>query len=173
MRILKKGLGYIIYVLIGSWLPHYQLGYSWPVSKRIKQICAKLMFNKCGKNGDIGRRISFSSNIELGDNSSIGDNSYIVGQVSIGKDVMIAPSVALIASNHNYKERTIPMNKQGSTHKGITVGDNVWIGYGVIITDGVDIGNNTVIAAGSVVTKSIKENVLVGGNPARTIKELT
>ena len=81
---LKKGIGYLLYVFVGSWLPHYQLGYSWPISKIIKQIAGKLMFEKCGRNVDIGRHISFSSKVSLGDNSSIGDNAYINGEITIG-----------------------------------------------------------------------------------------
>jgi maltose O-acetyltransferase len=54
----------------------------------------------------------------------------------------------------------------------ITIGDNVWIGGGAIICPGVSIGDNAVIAAGSVVTKDVKSNVLVGGNPAKFIKSI-
>lgn len=54
----------------------------------------------------------------------------------------------------------------------IEIGDNVWIGGGAIICPGVKIGKNTTVAAGSVVTKDIPENILVGGNPCRITKEL-
>lgn len=54
----------------------------------------------------------------------------------------------------------------------VTIGDNVWIGGSSVINPGITVGNNSVIASGSVVTKSVPENVLVGGNPAKIIKIL-
>lgn len=167
---LKKGLGYLLYVFIGSWLPHYQLGYKWTISKYIKQLCAKLMFDNCGKNVDIGRHISFSSNVSLGDNSSIGDNTYINGELHIGADVMMAANCAFIATTHNFNRNDIPMNRQGGGASKIVIEDDVWIGYGVIITQGVYIGKGVVLAAGAVVTKSVPDYAIAGGVPARIIK---
>ena len=128
------------------------------------------MFDYCGKNVDIGRKISFSSQVSLGDRSSIGDNTYILGKVVIGKDVMMAANCALIASNHNFDNLDIPMNQQGGTDSPIEIGDNVWIGYGCIILAGVKIGSGAVIAAGSVVSKDVSENTIVAGIPAKCIK---
>ena len=167
---LKKAIGYLLYVFVGSWLPHYQIGYKWPVSVFIKRICAKLMFDECGKKVDIGRHISFSSNIKLGDRSSIGDNAYINGSICIGKDVMMAANCAFIANSHNYARVDVQMNRQGTKKSVITIDDNVWIGYGVIITAGVHIGKNSIVAAGAVVTKDVPKNTIVGGVPAKIIK---
>ena len=55
----------------------------------------------------------------------------------------------------------------------VTVGDNVWIGGNVVINPGVAIGNNVVIGSGSVVTRSIPDNVIAAGNPCRVIREIT
>ena len=66
----------------------------------------------------------------------------------------------------------IPIRLQGTSHKGIIVGDNCWIGAKATILDGVRIGNGCVIAAGSVVTKSFPDNVIIAGNPAKIIKKL-
>lgn len=168
----KKALGYFLYVIVGQWLPHYQLGHTWIIAKNIRKITGKLLFNKCGKNVDIGRKSKLSFKLELGDNSSIGDNCYIQGNVRIGKDVMMGPQVMIIAENHNFDDINIPMNLQGSNHKGIVIGDNVWLGARTIILDGVNIANGTVIAAGSIVTKDItEENSIYGGNPAKFIKK--
>ncbi len=54
----------------------------------------------------------------------------------------------------------------------MTIGDNFWAGGGAIIVPGVTLGDNVIIAAGAVVTKSFGDNVLIGGNPARVIKNL-
>ena len=170
MNKIKKAIGYILYTFIGGILPHYGLGIEWKVSKLIRQICAKLYFNKCGNNVDIGRRCKLSPNISIGNNSGIGDNSYIQGEVIIGNDVMMAPNVAIIAVNHNYDRIDIPMNKQGKKEKPINICDDVWLGYGSKILSGVTVNKGAIVGAGSVVTKDVPEYSIVGGNPARVIK---
>lgn len=168
---IRKMVGYILYIFLGSILPHYQLGINWRISNLIRKISAKLYFEYCGKNVDLGRKIKLSSSIRIGDNSGIGDYCYVQGSLKIGKDVMIAPKVTFLGSNHNFNDLNKPMNKQGHNEKGIVIMDNVWIGYGAIILDGVTINEGAVIAAGSVVTKNVKENEIVGGNPARLIRK--
>ncbi len=166
---ITKSVGYILYVFT-SWLPHYQLHYSWPITTRIRRIAAKLMFDKCGEKVDIGRKISFSSHFSLGDRSSVGDNAYILGNVTIGNDVMMAANCAFIASNHNTKRTDIPMNQQGGTDAPIVIGDDVWICYGSTVCAGVKIENGAIIAAGSVVTRDVPPYAIVGGVPAQIIK---
>lgn len=107
-----KMIGYFLYVST-SWLPHYQFHYPWPITTAIRRISGKLMFDKCGNKVDIGRKISFSRKVSLGDKSSIGDNAYLVGEIKIGKDVMMAANCALIASNHKFDKLDVPMNTQG------------------------------------------------------------
>ncbi len=166
---MKKAIGYLLYVLIGCWLPHYQLGFSWPLCAVFKRFCARMMLDECGDKVDIGRHISFSSHISLGDRSSIGDNAYINGPIKIGKDVMMAPNCAFIANTHNTERIDIPMNQQGNQCMPITIGDDVWIGYGVVILPGVKVGNGSVLAAGTVVTKDVPDYTVVGGVPGRII----
>lgn len=170
MKKIIKGLGYALYLLIGQWLPHYIAGHTCIISKFIRKISAKMFFDKCGKNVDLGRKVKLSTKIQIGNNSGIGDNNYFIGKVIIGNDVMIGPQVMFIASNHNYKDKTIPMNKQGTNSKGIFIDDNVWIGARAIILDGVHIKSGTIVGAGAIVTKDTEENSIVGGNPAKIIK---
>ena len=146
------------------------MGHCWIISKKIRTICGKLYFDYCGSNGDIGRHVRLSSKIKLGDNSGIGDNCYIQGTVHIGSNVMMAPNVAIIAANHVCDRTDIPMNAQGSVERMITIGDDVWIGYGAIILGGVTIGNGSVVAAGAVVTTDVQPYTVVGGIPAQRIK---
>mgnify|MGYP004463476607 CR=1 FL=1 len=171
MNKVKKLIGYILYGLLGSWLPHYACGITWKFSKLIRQISGKLLFDNCGKNVDIGRHCKLSSQISLGDNSGIGDNSYIQGKVIIGNNVMMAPNVAIIAANHNFGRKDIPMNQQGSVDMAINIEDDVWIGYGATILAGVTINKGVIIAAGAVVTADVPEYTIVGGVPARMIKK--
>lgn len=104
--------------------------------------------------------IDLGEGMEIGDNSSIGPFSYIgcAGYIKIGKNVMIGPKVSMFAENHNFSDRNIDIKLQGTNQKGITIEDNCWIGSNVIILDGVTIGEGSVIAAGTIVTKSIPRN---------------
>lgn len=109
--------------------------------------------------------------VELGDRTYINHDSEIRcrERITIGNNVSIAYNVLIQDSDYhtiydkegNPKPQTLP----------ITIEDNVWIGANAIILKGVTIGEGSVIAAGSVVTKSIPPHTLVGGNPAKVIKE--
>lgn len=170
MSKINKIIGYTMYALLGSWLPHYSFGYVWKFPKWVRKIACNLLFDYCGKNVDIGRKCKLSSKVSIGHNSGIGDNAYLQGKIQLGNDVMMGPNVAIIASNHNFSDLNQPMNKQGSVESSITIGNNVWIGYGTIILAGVTIGDGCVIGAGTVVTKDVPENSIVGGVPAKIIK---
>lgn len=112
--------------------------------------------------------------IRIGDNSLIGEQNILRGQggITIGDRVYTAPKVQMLAVNHIYHDPTRPMVEQGITAEGITVEDDVWIGAGAILTDGVHVGKGAVIAAGAVVTEDVPAHTVVGGIPARVIKEI-
>jgi len=117
-------------------------------------------------NCDNGKNIHVGKNFLANYNVTILD----IAPVHIGDYVMIAPNTLITTVNH-------PMNPSGRRkHLGIakpvTIGNDVWIGANVTILPGVTIGNNVVVAAGAVVTKEVPDNVLVGGVPARIIKEI-
>lgn len=111
--------------------------------------------------------------IHIGRDSLIGERSILRGQggITIGNRVYTAPLVQLLAVNHNFADPTRPIITQGITAEGIVVEDDVWIGAGAIITDGVRIGRGAVVAAGAVVTADVAPHTLVGGIPARTLKQ--
>lgn len=163
MRKIKTLIGYLIYVVVGGNLPHYQCGYKWPVSRAFRQLSARLMFLKCGSKVDIGRKISFSSKVSIGSCSSIGDYAHIHGELNIGNNVMIAPHCAFIASDHVISDIDKPMNRQGTIEGVITIADNCWIGYGSTILNNVCIGEGAIVAAGAVVTKNVPPFAIVGG----------
>jgi acetyltransferase-like isoleucine patch superfamily enzyme len=114
------------------------------------------------------------SGIWIGDNSLIGELNVIRGQggVRIGNRVYTSPMVQLVAVNHVFDDPTRPFVEQGITAQGITIEDDVWIGSGAIVTDGVTIGRASVVAAGSVVTCDVAPHVVVAGAPARIIKKI-
>lgn len=107
--------------------------------------------------------------LEIGKNTYINPNSLIIAnsEVKIGSDCAIAWDCQIIDDDLHQviidKNEVIPS-------KPITIGDHVWIGARCTILKGVEIGENCIIAAGSVVTKSVPANSIVGGNPAALIK---
>jgi acetyltransferase-like isoleucine patch superfamily enzyme len=114
------------------------------------------------------------SGIQIGSDSLIGEYSVIRGQggVSIGNRVYTSPFTQIIAVNHVFDDPAISFVQQGITAQGIVIEDDVWIGSGAVITDGVHVGKGAVIAAGAVVTKNVPPHTVVGGVPARPIKEI-
>jgi maltose O-acetyltransferase len=94
-----------------------------------------------------------------------------VATVTIGDDVQIGPNVQLLTPTHPVEPG--PRRDKWEAARPIVVGDNVWLGGGVIVCPGVTIGANTVVGAGAVVTRDLPANVVAVGNPARVIRELT
>lgn len=114
----------------------------------------------------------YGYNITLGDNVFLNFNCCVldVMEVSIGNNVLIGPNVQIYTATHpiNAKERATMLEFA----KPIKIGNDVWIGGGAIICPGVTIGDGVVIGAGAVVTKDVRDNVFVAGNPAKEIKKI-
>ena len=130
--------------------------------------------------GSLGRNVSVEPpfRCDYGNNIYIGSDVFInfdcvildVCSVIIGDYCQIGPGVHIYSATHplDPEERARGLEYG----KPIAIGQNVWIGGRAIINPGITIGNNVVIGSGSVLTKDIPNNVLVGGNPARIIKSL-
>jgi maltose O-acetyltransferase len=93
-----------------------------------------------------------------------------VAKVTIGEDVQIGPNVQLLTATHPLDPT--PRRDKWEGADPITIGDNVWLGGGVIVCPGVTIGENTVVGAGSVVVASLPANVVAVGAPAKVIRQL-
>jgi acetyltransferase-like isoleucine patch superfamily enzyme len=108
----------------------------------------------------------------VGDDSNIGPYSYIgcSGGISIGSNVMMSPRVSLFAENHNFADVTRTMKSQGVTRQPIVIEDDCWIASHSVVLAGVTIGRGSIVAAGSVVTKSVPPYSIVAGSPARVIR---
>lgn len=130
--------------------------------------------------GHTGKRVSVQAtfNCDNGQNISVGEDFLSnynltildIAPVVIGHNVMIGPNVDIYTVNH-------PIDAKARRHymaQGfpVTIGNDVWIGGKASIMPGVTIGSNVVIAAGAVVTKDVPDNVLVGGVPAKVIRRL-
>src|SRR5512144_1396562 len=114
------------------------------------------------------------SGIKIGRNSLVGEYSVIRGQggVEIGDRVYTSPFTQIIAVNHVFDDPNKPFVDQGITAQGIVIEDDVWLGAGAVITDGVRVGKGAVVAAGAVVTKDVLPHTVVGGVPAKIIKQI-
>jgi acetyltransferase-like isoleucine patch superfamily enzyme len=112
--------------------------------------------------------------IRIGADSLIGELNVLRGQggITIGDRVYTGPLVQILAVNHVYHDPSRPMIEQGITAQGIHIEDDVWLGAGSIITDGVTVGKGAVVAAGAVVTGDVPPHSVVGGVPARVLKRI-
>jgi acetyltransferase-like isoleucine patch superfamily enzyme len=112
---------------------------------------------------------------------SIGDGTYIGRfvqinawrSVAIGSNVLIADRVCITDADHNFEATNTPIRLQGDSFRGaVSLLDGCWIGIGVVILPGVTVGRNAVVAANAVVTKDVPDFAVVGGVPAKIIKQL-
>lgn len=111
-------------------------------------------------------------NIEIGNNVTINQRAIFNGAagLEIRDNVLIGPRVTIYTTNHLYMDKDKNINSQGSEFKKVIIEEDVWICTGAIILPGVTLKKGTVVAAGSVVTKSTDSYSVVAGSPARHIK---
>lgn len=164
--------GYISYSIVGNLfeIPPFKLR----VVGALRVFFARLFVESCGKGVVIERGASFGRKLKIGNKSGIGKNAWIRGTVSIGNYVLMAPNVVILTQNHVYDRIDIPIIEQGTTsEEPVIIEDDCWICQNVIILPGITIGKGAILAAGAVVTKNVPPYSIVGGNPARLIKQRT
>jgi maltose O-acetyltransferase len=116
--------------------------------------------------------------VDYGVNIAIGPRTFVnyqltaldVAPIRIGADCQIGPGVQLLTPTHPIEPG--PRREKWESAEPITIGDNVWLGGGVIVLPGVRIGDDSVIGAGAVVTGDIPARVVAVGNPARVIRQI-
>lgn len=130
--------------------------------------------------GSTGKRLYIESSFkcDYGQNIHVGESFYAnfncvildAAKVTIGDNCMLAPQVGIYTATHPID----PVERATGIEfaKPITLGDNCWVGGMAVINPGVTLGNNVVVASGAVVTKSFPDNVVIGGNPAKIIKQI-
>lgn len=116
--------------------------------------------------------------VDYGEHLHIGARTFVnynltaldVATITIGEDCQLGPNVQLLTPTHPVEPG--PRRDKLEAAKPITIGNNVWLGGGVIVCPGVTIGDDSVIGAGSVVTRDIPAGVLAVGNPARVLRSI-
>ncbi len=115
-------------------------------------------YTDCGKNITVGKNVFINACCKFQDQ----------GGITIGDGCLLGHNVTIATLNHEFA----PARRANMIPEPVTIGKNVWIGSGVIILPGVEIGDGAVIGAGSIVTKSVPENTIAAGNPAKFIRKI-
>ena len=147
-----------------------------PSDNEKKQKYMTEVFAECGENCYIelpfhanwgGHHVHFGFGIYLNSNATFVDD----GHIYVGNKVMFGPNVTIATASHpidpTLRSRGLQYNRD------VHIGENAWIGAGVVILPGVSVGRNAVIGAGSVVTKDIPDNVVAVGNPCKVVREVS
>lgn len=147
----------------------FKINHTMPMTPECDELIKEL-FQNSGENLRVQPPLqcNLGANVKIGNNVVVMYNSLFMsaGGITIEDGAMIAANCSLISNNHDFKERQI------LTCKPVVIGKKAWIGANSIILPGVTVGENAVVAAGSVVTKDVAPNTLVGGVPAKFIKNL-
>ena len=148
-----------------------------PSKGNLKRL--KALFSFCGENVFIeyGFHMDYGDNIAIGDRTYLNANCTIIdsaktvqSSVQIGADCLIGPNVQLLAVSHDIEPNARLMKHNYADD--INIGNNVWLGGGVIVLAGVSMGDNCVVGAGSVVTKNTEQNSFYAFNPAFKVRAL-
>ena len=162
----------MLYYYFAYYLPD-SYGRFGKVYNFIRVYLCKKIFRKCGSIRTINRKVNFGSgfDVEIGNDSGIGANTTIPHNTIIGNNCMISRNVFILNRNHSFSRVDIPINDQGfKPEKQTIIEDDCWIGMNSLLTPGRIIKKGSIIAMGSVLTKDYPAYSIVGGNPAKLLK---
>lgn len=176
VRLVASGLNPLLRLWRLSWLVAWSNGVVPASSQfdgptRVPKRIALNMGPHCRLGRDVFLDTNEAGSITLGSHVRINAGSVLVSHaaISIGDDCLIGEYVSIRDANHG-TQAGHPMRLQPHVSAPITIGRNVWVGRGSVILKGVSIGDGAVVAANSVVTRSVAAGTLVGGVPARLIR---
>jgi acetyltransferase-like isoleucine patch superfamily enzyme len=142
----------------------------------LRRILAKRIFKRCGDNTIIHHNVLFNvgSNIELGEGALL--NRYVMlddrAPLKIGAYTMVAAGVTIETHTHPFEDFTQPIAIAGRQGQPVTIGPNTVLGYNTVVMAGVTVGERCIVGANSVVTKDVPDFTVVGGVPAKPIKQI-
>lgn len=142
----------------------------------LRYIFLKNSIKKIGTNVSVHPGVYFKNikAMEIGNDVSIHPMCYFEagGGIKIGNEVSIAHNASFLSYNHDWKNESLPIKYNLLVPGKIEIKDDVWIGCGVRVLAGTTIHSRSIIAAGAVVNKNVKSHTIVGGIPARVIKDI-
>ncbi len=154
----------------------YDFNSTRPSESKKRASLLKEMFAEIGENCYIepplhanwgGRHVHFGKSVYANFNLTLVDDTHIY----VGSHTMFGPNVTIATAGHPLLPE---LRKKGYQYNAsVHIGNNCWIGAGVIIVPGISIGNNVVVGAGSIVTKDLPDNVIAVGNPCRILREIS
>lgn len=153
----------------------YDFNMTRPTEHEMRQALMQEMFAECGEGCYIeppfhsnfgGRHVHLGKNIYFNFNVTIVDDTHVY----IGDYTMLGPNVTIATAGHPVMPE---LREQGYQYNmPVRIGKICWMGAGVIVVPGITIGNNVVIGAGSIVTKNIPDNTVAVGNPCKVIRQV-
>jgi len=110
--------------------------------------------------------------IRLGDHTNLGFHCEVFSgsEVTVGRHGLFAAQAYLVGGGHQFEDEELAVIDQPRTSRGITLGDNVWLGTGAKVLDGVRIGDSVVVGANAVVNADLPEGAIAAGVPARVLR---
>lgn len=162
----------VLYYSVGWYLPNSYSPFLGKASKAFRNYLCRHIFDYCGKDVNIERKVLFGSGfrIRVGNGSGIGAHSTVCSDIEIGENVLMGPCCFFLTFNHAYKDRSRTIKEQGyQERKKTVIGNDIWIGRECLFTPGRQVADGTVIAARTVVCKDFEPYSVIGGNPSRVI----
>jgi len=140
----------------------------------IRYVILKNLCRKFGDNVIVYEGVIFDAPqmMDIGDNVSINPNCYLAGEITIGNNVSIAHTTAFHSYNHTWDNLELTIRENPLYTKRIYVENDVWLGCNCVVLSGVTIQERVVVAAGTIVNKSVESNSIIAGNPGKIIKKI-
>ncbi len=172
LKKIGQAIRLLLYYYGARYLPEHSMPQGWLWMKLRGWLC-RPCFKHCGRDVQINRLAQFGwgNRLSIGDRSSLGFNARIIGDVTLGNDVLMAQDVFITSSNREFRRTDCTMISQGKRpDQPVLVHDDVLIFARAVILPGVTIHSGSVIGAASVVARDVPPNAVVTGNPARVVK---
>lgn len=176
---LLEGIAGAISILPRSFrmfLLHLFRNFRGRIGIAIRFVLVKKLAKSCGINVCIRPYVFLENiqNISFGNNVSIHPFCYLEGSggIEIGNDVSLAHNISILSVNHTWDNHNISIKYNPIKYLPVKICDDVWVGCGCRLMAGVTIHSRSIVAAGAVVTKDVEPQIIVGGIPAKKIKNI-